>query len=139
MANELPLIEQWLYQTLSGDATIVGLIGNRVFAYLIPQDATLPALVYTFQNAQDVEGCTGCRLIVKATYQVKAVDKSESVAGVKALNDRVDALLQRKTGAVTGLDVLTCLRQYPFEYVELQDGAQFRHAGGVYEIVAQGA
>ena len=130
-------VDQWLYQLLSGDSTLSGLVGGRIYGYLAPQDAALPHVVYSHQAGHDVRGVGPVRIMVSLVYQVKAVGQGGSFAGLKAIADRLDQLLQGASGSVVDGRVLMCVREQPVEYVEVDSGVQYRHLGGLWRIIAQ--
>lgn len=130
-------VDQWLYERLSGDSTLSGLVGGRIYSYLAPQDAALPFVVFSHQAGHDVRGVGPARIMTSLVYQVKAVGQGHSFQQLKAIADRLDALLQGASGSVVDGTVLMCVREQPVEYVETDDGIQYRHLGGMWRIIAQ--
>lgn len=130
-------VDQWLYERLSGDTTLSNLVGGRIYAYLAPQDATLPFVLYSHQAGHDVRGVGPARIMTSLVYQVKAVGQGGSFGPLKAIADRLDTLLQGASGSVVDGTVLMCVREQPIEYVEIEDGVQYRHLGGLWRIIAQ--
>lgn len=129
--------EEWLYQTLSGDATLAGLVSG-VYAYQIPQDASLPAVLYSYNRGQDVQGVGTARVMASLVYQVKAVVQGESLAPALPIARRIDALLQGAVNiTVADGQVLACVRESIVSYAETDEGLAFRHLGGLYRIYAQ--
>lgn len=134
---EILRIDQWLYATLSGDVTLMALVSG-VHNALASQGAALPYVVFNFQGGGDVRGVGPTRIMTSALYQVKAVGSGASYAGLKTAVDRIDVLLQGASGSVTDGWIYSCVREQPIAYVETTTGgAQFRHLGGFYRIVAQ--
>lgn len=129
--------EQWLYTVLSGDTTLSSLVGGRIYSYLAPQDAVLPFVVYSHQAGHDVRGVGPTRIMTSLVYQVKAVGQGGSFQPLKAIADRLDVLLQGASGSVVDGTVLMCVREQPVEYVEVENGVQYRHLGGLWRIIAQ--
>lgn len=134
---ELPRIEQWLYGVLASDAAVQALIGTRVYAYLAPQGAKLPYVVFSYQGGHDVRGVGPGRVMVSAIYQVKAVGEGGSFAGLKPIVDALDGLLQGASGSVVDGAVLMCTREQPLAYVETDSGVLYRHLGGLWRIIAR--
>ncbi len=134
---EILRIDQWLYATLSGDVTLMALVSG-VHNALAAQGAALPYVVFNFQGGGDVRGVGPTRIMTSALYQVKAVGSGASYAPLKSAVDRIDTLLQGASGSVTDGWIYSCVREQPIAYVETTaGGAQFRHLGGFYRIVAQ--
>jgi hypothetical protein len=130
------VVDRWLYQTLHGDTTLMALISG-VFADVAPPATVSPFLVYSLQDAIDVGTVNGLRIWTRATYQVRIVTDSESYGAIATAAGRVDTLLHRASGTVTGGVVISCVRVEPFRYTELVSGKMYRHLGGFYEIQVQ--
>lgn len=132
-------VDQWLYGLLTGDPTLAGLVGGRVYGYVAPEGAALPFVVYSHQAGSDVRGNGPTRFMASLLYQVKAVGAGASFQPLKAIADRLDALLQGASGTVADGRVLVCVREQPIAYVEIDNGIIYRHAGGLWRIHAQAA
>jgi len=130
-------VEQWLYRVLSQDMTLGDMVGGRIYAYVAPQDAPFPFILISHQAGHDVRGVGPARVMVSLVYQVKVVGQGGSFAPLQPIADRIDALLQGASGAVVDGQVLMCVREQPVAYVEVDDGVQYRHLGGLYRIIAQ--
>ena len=50
------------------------------------------------------------------------------------LADRIDELLHGVRGSIPGLSVLSCVREAPVAYAEIENGIQYRHLGGLYRL-----
>lgn len=134
--NETWTIDSWLYQTLHGDAVLLGLISD-VYADVAPPPAVLPFLVYSLQDADDVITVNGLRIMTAATYQVRVVTDSESYGTIKTAVERADSLLHRSSGEAAGGIVISCVREAPIRYTELVSGKLYRHLGGFYRLQVQ--
>lgn len=136
---ETTLVDAWLYTKLSSDATITSLVAARIYGYTAPPTPTFPYIIFNHQGSADVSAVGGYRIFNSGVYQVKAVAQSTSAATAKTIADRIDTLLQRAYGTVTGGYVLGCVREQPLVYVEITNGIQYRNLGGLYRIYVQGA
>ena len=68
MPTETTAAERWLYSKLSH------LLSGRVYSYIIPQDATLPAVVFQLISAQgDTIAVGNIRIFSRLSYSVKVV------------------------------------------------------------------
>lgn len=134
---ETTAVERWLYGLLAGDATLAGLVGDRIYAYVAPLGAALPLVVFAQQAGTDVRVVGPGRLMAALLYQVRAVGPGPSAAVVAPVAARLDALLQGASGSVVDGVVLGCTREQPLSYVETEGGESYRHLGGIYRIWAQ--
>ena len=133
MANETWTIDSWLYSKLANDATLMALI-TGVFADVAPQDQAMPFLVYSLQEVGDVMSINGTRIMTAGTYDVRVTTDSESYSSIKMAVERVDTLLHKTSGTVTGGLILSCVREAPVRYTELHQGRLYRHLGGLYSL-----
>lgn len=130
-------IEQWLYSTLTGDATLAAAIGTRCYGYLAPQAAAYPLLLFNMMDGDDVMGVGTERVMFQGLYQVKVIGQTSAFGAIKAIADRIDVVLQGATGSVADGEILACTRERPVTYVEVSGETQYRHLGGIYRIIAQ--
>jgi hypothetical protein len=135
---ETARVDRWLYELLSGDQELQSLVGDRVYGYLAPPGAQFPFVVFTHQGGHDVLGVGPARVMAHLLYQVKAVGKGNSFAPLQPIADRVDALLQGASGSVVDGYVLICVREHPFAFVEVDNGVEYRHIGGLWRILISG-
>lgn len=136
---ELARVDQWLTDTLTGDATLTGLVGGRIYNVLPPLGATYPFVVFNWQGGNDVIGVGTARIMINGLYQIKVIGQAHSgMAPIVAIADRVDTLLQGAAGSVVDGAILACLREQPISYVDTVAGEHFRHLGGLYRVNAQG-
>lgn len=139
MADETTRVDAWLFARLTGDAPLVALT-PRIFADVVPQGETFPAVVYQLQAGTDVRTATGDgRIMINGLWLVKAIGDTDTFAGLAPIADRVDFLLEESGGGAAGADgaVFTSMRESPFRLVEPDEGVQYRHLGGMYRIYAQ--
>ena len=129
--------DQWLYSKLTDDATLAGLIGARVYSYMAPLGATLPAIIYAYQGGVDVTEVANYRIFNSGLYQVKAVGQGESMVAIATIAHRIDEVLHRASGSVTGGAILACVRERPLSYPEFTNGVRYNHLGGIYRILVQ--
>lgn len=134
---ETARVDRWLYERLAGDATLSGLVGGRIYAFVAPQGTAFPFVVFAHQGGHDVLGVGPARVMVSLLYQVKAVGQTAAVADLQPVADRIDALLHGASGAVPDGTILACVREQAIEEAEVDDGVQYRHVGGLYRLIAQ--
>lgn len=136
----VPDTDAWLYELLSADPELAGMVENRIFAYVAPALAVYPLVIFAFQGGSDVYASGKARVMSHLEYQVKAVCEGATYTGIVAIADRLDALLHGASGATATVRVMSCIRQAPLAYPEItDDGMQYRHLGGIYRLQVQPA
>lgn len=137
MIETVGIIETWLWDTLSADATLMGLVDNSLSGTLSSEALTVPYVTFLMQSSRDVVGNAGQRISTDNLYVVKGVTQSGSWDDGEAIAERIDALLHRPSAVMTsGSGSLTCIREQIVQYPEVQDGIQYRHLGGIFRIRA---
>ena len=144
MASETLGIDEWLQATLTGDATITGLVAARVFAEYAPQGTVFPCIVYRPIDTEDIVAANATRIMVTELRLIEAICEGQSYTPVKAIAERIDVLLHRKpdagseiSGAWSGVTILSSDRQRISRLAETEDGRHYRRLGGIYRISAQ--
>lgn len=135
---ELARVEEWLIDILTGDATLTGLVGTRIYNQIAPLGVTLPFVVFNWQASRDVFGLGTIRIMMNGLYTVKVVDDATTgMAAAVAIADQLDTLLHAASGTVADAAILAVMREEQINYVETTAGEHFRHLGGIYRVVAQ--
>lgn len=135
--NELAICEQWLTSKLTGDSTIGGIVGTRVYGEVAPEKTAFPYVLFTQQSTSDVMTNGAQRIMNNAVFAVRGVAPKENYATLRTLADRIDAVLHKASGQVATGTVVACVRERPFSLDETEKGVQYRHFGGVYRIYSQ--
>lgn len=129
--------DEWLYETLSGDVTLMALV-EGVYDAVIPQEADLPAIQFQLQSATDTIGVGTARVLSSDVYLVRVVGRTGSYAALQTAADRMDTLLHGVCGvSVDNGTMLCCYREGQFKLAEVSDGLQYRHLGGFYRIQSE--
>lgn len=136
MAESL-VAEQWLYTKLTGDSTLNTAVGGRIYAYVAPQGAALPCVVYQQQAARDVAGVGPARIMSNMVYLIKVIGQTRSFGDLETVANRIDAVLQAASGSNSRGNVWACVRDSPFAMVENTEAGEYRHLGGIYRIFAK--
>lgn len=152
-ADELQLIENWLYATLSGDATLTALLGTYtdpsgasagpcIFSGRAPLNADFPMIVFRYvsQYGEGDSYYSGAnRLWTRAQYEVLAADKrADYETTLPPIVARIDALLSiGNVVAVTGGNINDCRRLYPTRQPPYEAGEEYRQSGALWAITAQ--
>ncbi len=137
MATETLVAEQWLYTVLSTDSQLAAVVGTRIYAYIAPENATFPYVVYQNQAGRDVRGVGPLRIMANLLYVVKVVGQTNTFGALETAANRIDAVLQAASGTPTRGTVIACVREQPFALVESLDTGQYRHLGGIYRLWAK--
>ena len=136
MAETL-VAEQCLYSVLAADSQLAAIVGTRIYAYVAPQGAAFPFVVYQNQAGRDVRGVGPLRLMANLLYVVKVVAQTNSFTTLETAANRIDAVLQAASGTPTRGTVIACVREQPFALVESLETGQYRHLGGIYRLWAK--
>lgn len=136
--SEIFTAESWLYSKLHGDSTLLALVPGGVYTWPVPANVAGAFVLYQLQSGVDIRGVGPARIGVNGLWLVRAVAETNSFGGnLLAAADRIDVLLQAASGTVTAGVIWACVREEPFQLVELADGRQWRHLGGSYRLWVQ--
>ena len=136
MAETL-VAEQWLYTVLAADTALAAVVGTRIYAYIAPEGAAFPYVVYQNQAGRDIRGVGPLRIMANLLYVVKVVGQTNSFGALETAANRIDTVLQAASGTPTRGTVIACVREQPFALVESLDTGQYRHLGGIYRLWAK--
>lgn len=127
-----------LRSLLSADTTLMAAV-TQVYADVAPLDAVYPFVVVAYQDGADELGVGGEYILSGLTYSVRVVGRGASFLPLETIAARVKTVLHKTTGAVGNGNVWECLQTAPLAYAEDGvDGQQYRHLGGLYELVVRG-
>jgi hypothetical protein len=116
----------------------MGLV-SEVYADSAPLDAVYPFILISLQNGSDEVGLGGEFILSGMTYLVRIVNQCASYLPLETAAERVKALLHKASGTEGNGEVFECLQVEPIAYPETgSDGKQYRHLGGLYELVIRG-
>lgn len=138
--NELRAASEWLFATLTEDATVASLVSARVYEGQAPQGAAFPLLVFAFVAGQDRNAYDGSdRLAARPLYLLKAVCQGGSFENADIIAAAVDEALKNASGTRIIASVeyrLSCLgREQPLRLLEAAPGGkQHRTVGGTYRL-----
>jgi hypothetical protein len=97
----MTVIDESLFSYLSTYAGLTALVSNRVFAFKIPQGATLPCVTFQRISTPRVPSHDSVGIgneLAHPRFQFDAW--ADSYAGAKAINDQLRAALHGKTGLI---------------------------------------
>lgn len=135
---DLARVQQWLYTTLSGDATIAGVVGSRVFAEQAPQEAELPLVLFAHIGNVDVLRTIGLGRVARTLWLVRAVGNGESVQGsLRTVADRFDPLLIKSNIVVDNVLINTVQHDQFHVRSDAETGVPVSYIGSYYLIFCQ--
>lgn len=135
MANEELKTAEWIVSRIEGDTSL------EAYFESIPENKSLPAVRFHVQGRTDQRGLgtPANRIMTTIDWLVVVVREGLGVAALVPLADALDGALHGKSGSVSGLQVIKCVRLEPFTLLEVLDtGVHYRHAGGLYRTIVQG-
>jgi hypothetical protein len=133
---EVDVAEEWIFNTLSGDATLKGLVGDRIFNTEAPQTAAFPFVIYQNMSAMDYAAVGAVRIWTNQVFMVKVVGDTVDYSTLKTIVARIDALLHRSSGSTADGTVWAVVREQILNQAENVNGHQYRHRGGLFRVMA---
>ena len=140
MSGDLTRVDEWLYDTLHGDAILSNLIGGRIYGDQAPQGATFPLVLYAFLGGADKILTLTSRL-TNSLYLIRAVDEGSTFTSIEAVADRMDEILSVPEHGVIVRDIRisSCQREQPHQRKDMENGVPVVYLGGFYRIKYQPA
>jgi len=136
--HELVSDEAWIYATLANDTQLSTSAPGGVFAYLAPDGTTTPYVVFSLQSpGNDSLTMNAVRLLTNPLYQVVAVGESSKMSDIVAAASRIDDLMKRTSGTVTGGYIAACYREQPVQKAEIINTVIWRSLGGLYRLASE--
>jgi hypothetical protein len=102
--------EKAIFTLLAADAGVAAQVGARIYPSRIPQNTTMPALVYEFISGQEhpVIDASAGRQLMRSRIQVTAMGKN--YAEVKNTLEAVRIACLYKHGVIGGVQVVSITR-----------------------------
>jgi hypothetical protein len=123
---------------LANDVELLSVAPGRVRRGKAKPKSAIPYVIMSYQSGHDVLTATGVRIMLDATYLVKAVGPERLTESIFQAAARIDALLDTKNQSVpAGGFLLSGNRDSPVTYDEDVNGEQWLHAGGMYRLIVQ--
>lgn len=136
--HELASAQEWLYTTLSGDATLAGYAPGGVYPDLAPDGTATPYVVFSLQSpGVDSLTMAAVRVLANPLYQVVCVAEASKFVAVANAASEIDDLLKRTSGTVTGGYIGSCYREQPVEKAELINTVVWKSLGGLYRLAVE--
>jgi hypothetical protein len=130
------VIEPWLFSLLSLDATLEGMVGDRIVGTVADDELNDPYVVFSLNSTRDVNGIGSLRVMTDNLYVAKVVGRVQAWEPLLPIARRVTTLLEGATGSTVAGHVLGVRREQVVQYVEVDAGQQWRHVGGLFRVWA---
>lgn len=133
------IVDELIYKTLLGDATINSYIGNRIFEYQHPSGADYPCIVFNNQTPpRDIRGVGSATIMTDTLYVIKVIGETTSYLPIQPISKKIHSLFNGMQATNTGLDqngtVIGMVREEVIKYPEVDAGKHYRHLGGLYRV-----
>lgn len=135
--HETALALEYIYSTLSGDATLMSYCPGGVNRGYAPPSTVAPYIIIAYHAGSDMPVFGAAEAIASMVFQVKAVGPASGTATLLAAAARIQDLLPTKQTSVTGGTIQGCYRWQPLQLDELVDGFSWLNVGGLYRIYAK--
>lgn len=137
--HEAALGMQWLFEVLSGDATLASLAPGGIWRSLAKPNILTPYVIIAYQSGNDVITENAYRIIADYVYQVKAVGPADIDDVVAQAAARIDQLIGGPTsGSTSGGLILSCNRQAPLFLDEIvNENELWTSIGGLHRIIIE--
>lgn len=142
---EDPYVDKWIFQRLSGSAVITGSpVGAKIFrGRWIPQGdgvVNLPCISYYRLYGYEKLTVNSSRVFNRLYYRIHVVNKTESVYGLLAIANEIDARIgiravQQVIDGVCSIEY--AVRSETINREEEDNNERFQFLGGIYEIAAK--
>lgn len=134
MLEELA-VDKFLVSRLSGDSTLSGLVGTRIWKELAPETTVTPYIVFYPVAINDVPNAASSnRIYSNALYVVEAV-LDVSYDALRTILTRIDTLLQGTLNTVVdGLYVSSATREETISQMEVLGDFRYYRIGGRYRF-----
>jgi hypothetical protein len=135
--NETGAAARHLHERVTGNATVVGFLGDRFYHAQAPEDAVYPFATYSAVPGTDrPTGGSAARLVVEAGWLVVVFLDENDPDLARRIASAIDTALVGSSGVVTIDDqayhVLTVYREAPFERSGPVNGEFYFNVGGYY-------
>lgn len=132
---------QFLYTTLSGDATLQAVPIGGVFRGMaqVPTTGTVatPYIVFNQQSSVDVMVQNATRLWSNMTFQVVAVAPATQATLAQTAADRFDSILTKTYASGDDYEVMFTNRESAILLDELVNGKMWTRIGGIYRFLVR--
>lgn len=143
--DELTQVAEWLYVTLSTSEDLAAALGttladlpNRVWPDVAPTGTASPWVVYSTIEGRDTLAVgNGPRLMSTVPVNVRAITKGADPSAGGPASQVFYRLLHGELNVPIsgGGMILSSLRTQPLSYPENAGGIDYRHTGGLFNVI----
>ena len=112
----------WIYDTLKGDSTISGKVGDRVYRDSAPEGTEFPFIAYQLIDSVPVSNAFKDTLMNAERWQIKAVDKGNDYGNIDTLVAQIITLFHK--GKSSG--VISSTFEFYLTSSEIDNGVTFK-------------
>lgn len=139
--NEEAAAQQYLLDYLGADSTLTGMLESGVWLKSVPQSSRFPAVKIDRQDADDLHAVGLYRVWADLSFLIRGIvhwtgGGQPDWTGVRAIGDRLDALLHAHEGQDATVAVHS-FREETWTDETIESGDLFLHVGGIYRIRAR--
>lgn len=135
--SETLFVDQWLRNTLTAIPAVNNPTDGRMYADEAPQNAVYPLVLWSLQDSHDIIGQGTFRIMTNCSYQVKVVGQTRSYWDLLPIYTAIDTAIHGAAGSTDNANVFAVMRYNEFRMSEFVAGKDYRHLGGLYEILVQ--
>ena len=134
------LAEQWVYQQLSGDSTLVALLataprgGPGIYASEADESAAYPFVTFAGLAGVDTTALGMVRTLTRMTYVITAYGQSDGLAALDPIAARIDAVIHGQFGPLPGGPILGVIRLNSMAFGESRQGVSYRRIAQTYQL-----
>lgn len=141
MAEETAIIPKWIYDTLTGDATLTGaaMLNSTTNFFHGINKSTIVTLgcYFGLQAGNYRKVINGNQIWLEAVYRVQIIAHGSSFATIAPIVGRVVTLLDKKKKVtVSGGLIESCLLDSPIEMEVVEQGIAKQVLGNMFRICA---
>ena len=136
--SELQEAKNWIYDKLSANTDITGVVSSRIFADNYPgsfSTRTFPYILYNYQGGGEIRGVGKNRQASEPLFQIRVVTQGAPDTNAKLVDKRIDDVLSAATSDVSGDYYFSAERIDPVDRAEYDATNQrFHNLGGIYRV-----
>lgn len=129
MASPTPIADDFIVDTLTGDATLMALISGVWSERNVPQGTDTPYIVFGYRGGSLLRVVGTVRYWHDLVYDIKAVGVATAYNALVTIANRIDTLLELAQGAADGGTIVVSEFEGAVPVVEAEEG------GVVYENI----
>lgn len=137
MADETTRADQWIWETIQGSVGLLDVVDDRVYADVAPGGTVWPAVVYQYQGGGDILTQETSRVLHSGVWLIRIIQPTRSYLEMQPAADLLDTLFHSTAGTAGDGVVYSSVREAPYRLLEVDDGVEFRHLGGLYRLQIQ--